>query len=67
MVTSSQRFAPEFKEEAVRQPAERGYPAPDVAARLSVSTDSLQKWGKAASPDRSEQQSGLLPVLWTAS
>lgn len=30
---SSQRFALEFKEEAVRQVVERGYAAPDVAAR----------------------------------
>lgn len=28
---SSQRFAPEFKEEAVRQVVERGYSVPDVA------------------------------------
>ena len=54
---SSQRFAPEFKEEAVRQVVERGYSVPDVAARLGVSAHSLYKWVKAASPDRSEQQS----------
>lgn len=34
---SSQRFGPEFKEEAVRQVVERGYSVPDVAARLGVS------------------------------
>jgi transposase len=54
---SSQRFAPEFKEEAVRQVVERGYSVPDVAARLGVSAHSLYKWVKTASPDRSEQQS----------
>lgn len=54
---SSQRFTPEFKEEAVRQVVERGYGVPDVAARLGVSAHSLYKWVKAASPDRSEQQS----------
>ncbi len=54
---SSQRFAPEFKEEAVRQVVERGYSVPDVAARLGVSAHSLYKWVKAVSPDRSEQQS----------
>ena len=54
---SSQRFAPEFKEEAVRQVVERGYSVPDVAARLGVSAHSLYKWVTAASPDRSEQQS----------
>ena len=54
---SSQRFAPEFKEEAVRQVVERGYSVPDVAARLGVSAHSLYKWVKTAAPDRSEQQS----------
>lgn len=54
---SSQRFTPEFKEEAVRQVVERGYGVPDVAARLGVSAHSLYKWVKAVSPDRSEQQS----------
>ena len=56
-LVSSQRFSPEFKEEAVRQVVERGYGVPDVAARLGVSAHSLYKWVKAASPDRSEQQS----------
>ncbi|MCP5365851.1 MAG: transposase [Hyphomicrobiales bacterium] len=54
---SSQRFTPEFKEEAVRQVVERGYRVPDVAARLGVSAHSLYKWVKAVSPGRSEQQS----------
>ena len=54
---SSQRFTPEFKEEAVRQVVERGYGVPDVAARLGVSAHSLCKWVKAVSPNRSEQQS----------
>ena len=31
---SSQRFAPEFKDEAVRQVVERGYPVAEVAQRL---------------------------------
>jgi len=31
---STQRYTPEFKEEAVRQVVERGYPVPEVAARL---------------------------------
>lgn len=60
LVMSSQRFAPECKEEAVRQVAGRGYSVPDVAARLGVSAHSLYKWLKAASPDRSEQQSKKL-------
>ena len=56
-VTSTQRFTPEFKEEAVKQVVERGYSVPDVAARLGVSAHSLYKWVKAVSPDKSEQQS----------
>lgn len=54
---SSQRFTPEFKEEAVRQVVERGYGVPDVAASLGVSAHSLYKWVKAVSPNRSEEQS----------
>ncbi len=54
---SAQRFTPEFKEETVKQVRDRGYGLPEVAARLGVSANSLYKWVKAASPDRSEQQS----------
>ena len=54
---STQRFTPEFKEEAVKQVRDRGYGVPEVAARIGVSAHSLYKWVKAASPDRSEQQS----------
>ncbi|MGF7192202.1 transposase-like protein [Robbsia andropogonis] len=38
---SSQRFTPEFKEEAVRQVVERGYTVAEVAAKVGVSTHSL--------------------------
>jgi transposase len=54
---STQRFTPEFKEEAVKQVIERGYSVSDVAGRLGVSAHSLYKWVKAVSPDRSEQHS----------
>ncbi len=54
---STQRFTPEFKEEAVKQVRDRGYGVPGVAARIGVSAHSLYKWVKAASPDKSEQQS----------
>ena len=57
---SSQRFAPEFKDEAVRQIVERGYKVADVAERLGVSTNSLYKWVKAARPDKSEQHTAEL-------
>ncbi len=51
---STQRFTPEFKEEAAKQVVEHGYSVPAVAARLGVSTHSLYKWVKAGAPDRSE-------------
>lgn len=52
---SSQRFPPEFKDEAVRQIIERGYSVAEVAERLGVSTNSLYKWVKAVRPDKKEQ------------
>jgi transposase len=54
---STQRYTPEFKEEAVRQVVERGYPVPEVAARLGVSAHSLYKWVKAVMPTKDEKQS----------
>lgn len=53
---SSQRFTPEFKEEAVRQVVGRGHSVAEVAARLGVSTHSLYQWVKAVKPDKTEQQ-----------
>ncbi len=38
------RFTQEFKQDAIRQVTERGYPVAEVAARLGVSTHSLYKW-----------------------
>lgn len=40
---SSQRFSPEFKDEAVRQIVERGYSVAEVSERLDVSSHSLYK------------------------
>ena len=57
---SSQRFAPEFKDEAVRQVVERGHPVGEVAERLGVSAHSLYKWVKAVKPDKSEQHANEL-------
>jgi transposase len=57
---SSQRFSPEFKEEAVRQIVDRGYAVSEVSARLGVSAHSLYKWVKAIKPDKSEQQAAEL-------
>jgi len=53
---SSQRYSPEFKDEAVRQVIDRGYSVSEVASRLGVSTHSLHKWVKAAKPDKSAEQ-----------
>lgn len=53
---SSQRYTPEFKDEAVRQIVDRGYSVAEVAERLGVSAHSLYKWVKAVKPDRSEAQ-----------
>jgi transposase len=57
---SSQRFAPEFKDEAVRQIVERGHPASEVAGRLGVSAHSLYKWVKAVRPNKAEQHASEL-------
>ena len=57
---SSQRFAPEFKDEAVRQIVERGYKVAEVAERLGVSTNSLYQWVKAVRPDKTEQNTAEL-------
>ncbi|MBE5528297.1 transposase [Laribacter hongkongensis] len=58
---STQRFTPEFKEEAVKQVTERGYSVAEVSARLGVSSHSLYKWVKAVSPDNPERQAtGLI-------
>ncbi len=53
---STPRFTPEFKEEAVRQIVDRGYPVSEVAERLGVSAHSLYKWVKAVRPDKSQEQ-----------
>ena len=57
---SSQRYSPEFKDEAVRQVAERGYSVAEISERLGVSNHSLYKWVKAASPDKKEQNTAEL-------
>lgn len=44
---SSQRYTPEFKDEAVRQVLERGYSVAQVSERLGTSAHSLYKWVKA--------------------
>jgi transposase len=53
---STQRFTPEFKQEAVRQIVDRGYSVAEVSARLGVSSHSLYKWVKTVTPDQTEKQ-----------
>ena len=57
---SSQRYSPEFKEEAVRQIVDRGYSVNEASERLGVSAHSLYKWVKAVKPDKTEQQAAAL-------
>jgi transposase len=57
---SSQRFTPEFKEEAVRQVVDRSYSVAEVAARVGVSTHSLYQWVKAVKPDNPGKQAAEL-------
>jgi len=42
------KYSAEFKDEAIKQVVERGYPATEVAARLGVSRESLYQWLRAA-------------------
>ena len=57
---SSQRYPPEFKDEAVRQVLERGYTVAEVSQRLGVSAHCLYKWVKAVKPDKSDEQAAEL-------
>ena len=51
-----QRYTPEFKDEAVKQVTERGHSVQEVAARLGVSSHSLNKWVKSVRPSKEEQR-----------
>jgi len=52
---TSQRYSPEFKEEAIRQIIDRGYSVTEISERLGVSAHSLYKWVKAVKPDKTEE------------
>lgn len=60
---SSQRYSPEFKDEAVRQVTQRGYPVKEVAERVGVSEHSLYKWIRASKPARAEAAELLVAKL----
>jgi len=62
---SSQRFASEFKDEAVGQIVERGHPVSEFAQRLGVSAHSLYKWVKAVKPNKTEQHASELAKTQT--
>ena len=53
---TTQRYTPEFKEEAVRQVVDRGYSVAEVSSRLGVASHSLYQWVKAVTPDKTEKQ-----------
>ena len=53
---SGQRYALEFKDEAVKQVIDRGYTIAEVSERLGVSSHSLYKWAIAVKPTETEQQ-----------
>jgi transposase len=57
---TSQRYSPEFKDEAVLQIIDRGYSVAEVSQRLGVSAHSLYKWVKAVKPDKTEQNTAEL-------
>ncbi len=60
---AKERFAAEFKSEAVRQVVERGYTVADVAKRLGVSAQSLYKWVRvSSSSDDQKDKAELLEV-----
>ncbi len=49
-------YAPEFKDEAVRQVVERGYTVKEVAGRLGISEASLYNWRKAVVPSKDDER-----------
>ena len=56
----SERFTPEFKQEAVRQVVEGGHTVAEISERLGVSSHSLYKWVKAIKPDKAEKHASEL-------
>ena len=52
---STEKYTPEFEDEAVRQVIDRGYSVAEVANRLGVSAHSLHKWVKAVKPTQGDQ------------
>jgi transposase len=57
---SRKRYAPEFKEEAVRLVRDRDRPVAEVAERIGVSSHSLYKWVREFQPSKDEKRSNEL-------
>jgi transposase len=49
------RYTDEFKEEAVKQVTERGYPVKEVADRLGISAVTLYNWLGGSGKNRSRK------------
>lgn len=47
---ANQKYPKEFRDEAVRQVLDRGYPIKEVAKNLSVPAHNLYKWVKQVRP-----------------
>ncbi len=59
MGKESPRYAPKFRDEAVRQVTSSGKPVAATARDLGVSYETLQKWIKRAALNAGERQDGL--------
>lgn len=66
---SSKRYPKEFKVEAVKQVADRGHPAAEVASRLGVSLPTLYEWLKryGRHGGQSQASGSALRRGWSAS
>ncbi len=59
MGNQSPRYAPEFRDQAVRLVNSSGTPVAAIARDLGVSYETLRKWIKHAAIDLGERQDGL--------
>lgn len=57
---SGQRYSPEFKNEAVRQVVDRGHGVASVAENLGVSANTLYKWIRDITPDKTIEHANEL-------
>lgn len=62
---SSQRYSPDFKDEAVRQIIERGYSVAEVSQRLGASSHRLYARVKAVTLGNAEQNTAELVEVKT--